>query len=82
MGTTFKYYKRKFRNALQPLFVMLINKKKEMDLEAWSAYVKHTMTRVSENPTDFLGPDTPADPLTRNIVDDIFSEFLKLKGKS
>ena len=81
MSTAFKFYKRRFRNALQPLFVMLIHRKPEMDVWEWQNFVKQTMGRVKENPYDFLGADLPERSLLASIVDDIFTEFLKLKGR-
>jgi hypothetical protein len=81
MGVAFKYYKRKFRNALQPLFVMLIHRKVKMDHIEWRRYVQRTMTRVKENPQEFLGVDIPSPNLVSDIVDDIFFEFIKTKDK-
>jgi hypothetical protein len=78
----FKYYKRRFRNSLQPLFVMLIDRKRKMDQLEWSDYVKRTMNSVLNNPREFLGADVPHPSLIEDIVDDIFSEFIKVKSKS
>jgi len=80
MGAAFKFYKRRFRNSLQPLFVMLIAKKASMDREQWFESVKNTMVRVTTNPGEFLGSDIPDNSLIRDIIEDLFSEFLKEKG--
>ena len=81
MSAAFKFYKRRFRNALQPLFVMLIHRKSDMDNWEWKRYVTTVMSRVKEKPNEFLGPDIPSPSLMSDIVDDIFTEFIRLKGK-
>jgi hypothetical protein len=81
MGLQFKFYKRRFRNVLQPLFVMLIARKAEMDNDRWRQYVVETMRRVIGNPNEFLGADLPHEALTSDIVTDLFEEFLKVKGR-
>jgi hypothetical protein len=60
---------------------MLIHRKPGMDVWEWQKFVKTTMSRVKENPYDFLGADLPERTLLSSIVEDIFTEFLKLKGK-
>lgn len=81
VGIMFKYYKGRFRRALQPVFVMLIDRKSKMDYDEWQNYVSYTLTRVLENPLEFLGEDMPSPSLTSDIVKEIFSEFMKEKGK-
>ena len=82
MSAAFKFYKRRFRNALQPLFVMLIHRKTEMEAWEWRKYVSQVMGRVKEKPNEFLGPDVPPPSLLSDIVDDIFTEFIKIKGRA
>lgn len=81
MGAAFKYFKRRFRNSLQPLFVMLIAKKASMDQAAWFHMVNNTKARVIHNPQDFLGTDVPGHSLLQDIVEELFLEFLKEKGQ-
>lgn len=81
VGMIFKYYKRRFRNALEPLFVMLIAKKKVLNKEEWQAMVNRTMHSILNNPTEFLGQNLPESPgQLRDILDDIFNQFLKAKA--
>jgi hypothetical protein len=61
---------------------MLIAKKAGMDNAEWRAYVINTMSRVITNPSEFLGSDIPDNSLIRDIIEDLFGEFLKAQGKS
>ena len=35
MDATIRFYKRKFKNALEPMLVMLLNHKKTMSNDSW-----------------------------------------------
>jgi hypothetical protein len=75
MGLIFKKYKTKFRYSLKPVFAMLASRQKEMNSEEWMVLTQRTCENILKNPIDFLGTDLPEKDLTRDIVDEIFSEF-------
>lgn len=81
MGAIFKFYKRKFRNALEPVFVMLIDKKRQMQADEWSELIAHVTTRILKNPEEFLGADLPGHDLMCDILYEIFEQFIKEKGR-
>jgi hypothetical protein len=71
------YYRRKFNTALEPIKVMLVNKKRTQTLATWVAYVNKTRTRVLESPMEYLGAKLPSVEMTNDIVNSLFSDFLK-----
>jgi hypothetical protein len=77
MGVLFKRYKTKFRYALKPLFAMLVARQRSLDKVDWMDLVKRTGSAVQSNPLEFLGDDLPEANLLRDVLDEIFHEFLK-----
>ena len=77
MGILFKRYKARFRFALKPFFVMLNDKRKVMAHDQWMVFIEQTRNSILANPVDFLGDDLPDPSLMRDVLDDIFEEFLK-----
>ncbi len=71
------FYRRKFNTALEPIKVMLVNKKRTLTLATWMAFVNKTKTSVLESPTEYLGENLPEKELTNQIVDSLFSDFLR-----
>jgi len=71
------YYRRKFNTALEPIKVMLVSKKRTLTLATWMAYVNKTKASVIESPAEYLGDNLPAKELTDQIVDSLFSDFLR-----
>jgi hypothetical protein len=71
------YYRRKFNTALEPIKVMLVSKKRTLTLATWLAFVNKTKSRVLSSPTEYLGEKLPEKDLTNEIVDSLFSDFLK-----
>jgi hypothetical protein len=71
------YYRRKFNTALEPLKVMLVNKKRTLTLQSWMAYVNKTKTSVLSSPAEYLGNQLPPKEMTDQIVDSLFSDFLR-----
>jgi hypothetical protein len=76
-----KLFKRLFKNSLEPILVMLANKRDTMPLEEWKVLVTHSEGRVIQNPTEFLGIALPETTMIEKTVHEIFSEFLKQKTK-
>jgi hypothetical protein len=79
MGTEFKHYKRKFRNSLEPLFVMLQDKKRRMEKEEWLSFVNKTMHSVLNNPVEFLGTELPEEEMVKDLVQELFVQFVANK---
>jgi hypothetical protein len=79
MNETFKVYKRKFKNTLEPLMVMLISRKSEFSREQWYEYVEFTTKSVLKNPVEFLGDKLPDPRLVDEIIILLFDEFKKEK---
>ena len=71
------YYRRKFNTALEPIKVMLVNKKRTLTLATWMAFVNKTRSSVLERPNEYLGENLPPRELTNQIVDSLFSDFLR-----
>jgi hypothetical protein len=78
-GEELKFYKRIFKNALEPILVMLMSRKMSMTKEKWDHSVAIVQNRVISNPTEFLGGDLPAKSVTTEIIRTIFQQFLKEK---
>lgn len=71
------YYRRKFNTALEPIKVMLVNKKRTLTLATWMLFVNKTKESVLERPVEYLGANLPEKEITDSIVDSLFSDFLR-----
>ena len=80
MGMMFKFYKRKFRNCLEPVFVMLIDRKKHLTIEAWDDLVLKITISILKSPEEYLGNDLPAHTMMCDVVYELFEQFMKEKG--
>lgn len=80
MSTAFKYYKRRFKNSLEPLLVMLVAKKNELNGKRWNTLVLRTASSIVNNPTEYLGDNLPDYALSCDILHEIFEQFFKSKG--
>ena len=77
MGLAFKKYKRIFRRNLQPLFAVLVSRRRSMDKASWTILVEETLNHVVENPVEYVGSDLPHHQLLIDVLDEIRSDFLK-----
>ena len=73
------YYKRRFNITLEPIKVMLVNKKKEIPSDEWLAFVNRTKAGVLHHPDQYLGSELPLKEEMAKIVEQIFNDFLKLE---
>ena len=80
MSTAFKYYKRKFKNSLEPLLVMLVARKADLTPGRWNSLVLKTAGSILNNPSEYLGTEMPDYALVCDILHDIFEQFFKSKG--
>jgi len=74
------YYRRKFNNALEPIKVMLVDKKRKLTLTTWINFVNQTRDRVLVSPHQYLGEQLPPAELMTTIVTDIFRDFVKAEA--
>jgi len=74
------YYRRKFNNALEPIKVMLVDKKRRLTLSTWISFVHQTRDRVLVSPHQYLGDQLPPTDLMKAIVNDIFRDFVKAEA--
>jgi hypothetical protein len=79
MSTAFKFYKRKIKNSLEPLLVMLVAKQQDMPAKKWNAMLKKTVSSVVSNPHEYLGDELPEFQLVCDILHEIFEQFCKAK---
>ena len=77
MSILFKKYKRIFRRHLQPVFAVLVARRKTMSVEAWTTLVDGTLDHVAANPIEYLGDDLPAKPLLQDILQEVRTEFVR-----
>jgi len=77
MDATIRFYKRKFKNALEPMLVMLLNHKETMVEDSWITYVQDIQTHVTNNPVEFLGRNLPPATTVKEVVALIFNQFVR-----
>jgi hypothetical protein len=74
--------KRKFNHALEPIKVMLVNRRPLLPAQEWVRFVHHTKERVLIHPYEYLGDVLPEQAMIDLVVEMIFSEFLSNEGVS
>jgi hypothetical protein len=74
------YYRRRFNNALEPLKVMLVDKKRKVTLVTWISLVNQVRDRVLVSPPQYLGHQLPPPEQLSRIVNDIFREFVSAEA--
>ncbi len=79
-------FKRKFHRTLEPLKVMLINRRIDMTEKQWESFVERTKESVIGHPDQYLGQVLPPPKTLRMIVQQIFEELVhrekNLRGNS
>lgn len=77
MGALFKRYKFRFRFALKPFFVMISDKYKEVPDAELTKKIALTTERILANPVEYLGNDLPDPSLLKDVLDEVFDDFVK-----
>jgi hypothetical protein len=77
MDQDFKRQKRKFKNSLEPIMVMLLDRRNHMDNASWNQFTERTMNNILRNPAEFIVDDFSDNKLTHEVVKEIFEEFFK-----
>lgn len=71
-----KLFRAKFNRLLEPIKVMLVNRKKNLSPEDWNDFVQQTKLSVIGHPDQYLGAEIPRQALLVSIVNKIFEEFI------
>lgn len=71
-----KQFKQKMNRQLEPIMVMLMNRKQEMPTKAWLEFIRRTEEAVLRHPEEYLVtvPDSPL--LLQELVHEIFERFM------
>lgn len=70
-------YTQKYFDAVQPLLVVLQNRKKEVTVGIWLTIVNHQKEEVIYNPNRYLGTELSLRDEMIESVENIFHDFLK-----
>ena len=68
--------KRRFNHQLEPIKVMLVNKKNDMTREEWIEFIDRTRRSVLDHPNQYLDHHTPNTDLVEFIINRIFNDFI------
>ncbi len=68
--------KMKFNRSLEPIKVMLVNKKDKLDKIRWDAFVERTKESIMRCPDQYLGRDLPNPEILSVVVKEIFADFV------
>jgi hypothetical protein len=69
--------KRKINNQLNPIKVMLMNRKQNMSKEDWLNLVTNTRRSILDHPSQYIYKDWDENLPIEIVIDQIFDEFLK-----
>ena len=69
--------KRKINNQLNPIKVMLVNRKKDMSNEEWLNLVSNTKKSILDHPGQYIDEDLDENLQIEIVIDQIFEEFIK-----
>jgi hypothetical protein len=69
-------YKKQFNVTLEPIKVMLLDRKYTLEHTEWVALVERTESSILRNPDQYLGKELPEQESLNIIVKNIFEEFL------
>ena len=66
----------RFNKSLEPIKVMLVNRRQTLSSPEWLRFVEHTKTSIIHNPDQYLGSEIPPQEMLVEIIERIFSDFL------
>ena len=70
-------YKKQFNVTLEPIKVMLVDRKGTLGYHDWKALVERTEASILRNPDQYLGKELPEQESLNIIVKNIFEEFME-----
>lgn len=77
-----KPYRARFNRTLEPLKVMLVNRKNKLPRRQWIDFVESTRSSVLSHPEEYLGRDLPSHEILDRVVGGIFEDFLRIEADS
>lgn len=77
-----KPYRIRFNRTLEPVKVMLVNRKNKLLHTQWLDFVELTRSSIISHPEEYLGRELPSQRTIGRVVDGIFSEFLRIEAES
>lgn len=72
----FAFYRRTFNRQLEPIKVMLVNRKQDLDHDRWLALIDKTRTSLFNHPDQYVVIDELPMDLAQLMVSRIFDEFV------
>ena len=76
MEHEFKSHWIKSNKALEPIKVMLANRREKLNRQEWLKFVEHTKTSIINHPDQYLTHQLPAETFIA-IIEKIFENFLR-----
>jgi len=70
-------FKYSFRIALKPLLDLFDHKKRTLDTDQWIGFVNSTKSSIILNPEQYIERDLPAEFIIKDLVEEIFADYLK-----
>ena len=77
-----KAYRIRFNRTLEPVKVMLVNRKNKLPHTQWLDFVELTRSSIISRPEEYLGRELPSREILSRVVDGIFADFLRVEGES
>ncbi len=70
------FYRRTFNRQLEPIKVMLVNRKHDLDYNLWLALIHKTRTSIHNHPDQYVVIDELPINIAQSVVTRIFDEFI------
>lgn len=76
LENTIAYHRSNLARTISPFLELLEDQKQHVTQTQWLTAVRSLMTRIIENPDQYLTQDLPPQEVTTGIVRSIFHEFI------
>jgi hypothetical protein len=70
------FYRRTFNRQLEPIKVMLVNRKHDLDHDHWLALIHKTRASIFNHPDQYVVIDELPINIAQSVVTRIFDEFI------
>jgi len=77
MTKDLRQYKTKLNRRLEPIKVMLVNRRTILPTDEWLHFVQKTKASIMVHPDQYLGEELPPPELLTRVIEIIFADFLK-----
>jgi hypothetical protein len=71
------FYRRTFNRQLEPIKVMLVNRKHDLDHDRWLALIDKTRTSIFNHPDQYVLIDELPINVAQSMLSRIFDEFVE-----